>query len=309
MAEKITERAKGRWKEILLALGVPSKVLNGKNQPCPFCGGTDRFRFTNYEGRGGFICSQCQGGSGFEFLMRLKGWDFKAAAIEIEGIIGSCKPDRKIDRSEADKRKAMNDLWDGAKSIQVSDPVGKYLARRCGLAAFPSSLRCIPSLRYFGSPHSFPAMLAKLTAPNDKPCSIHRTYLTEEGHKAPVEASRRMMPGAIAKGSAVRLSPIAPVMGIAEGVETALSATALFGVPTWAALNSELLRAWEPPVTVEKVIIYGDNDQNFTGQHAAFALAHRLAVLGVQVETRIPEEIGFDWNDVLCKSKVSEECE
>jgi len=301
MAENISERARGRWKDILLTMGVPSKVLSGKNQPCPFCGGKDRFRFADYKGTGGYICSGCGNGSGFDFLMKFKGGDFKSVAREVESVVGGCKPSTKADRSEAEKRKAMNDLWGGARNITASDPVGKYLARRCGLSAFPAALRCVPMLRYFGSPDSFPVMLAKLTKPDNYPCSIHRTYLTEDGHKAPVEAPRRMMPGTIAKGSAVRLAPMAETMGIAEGVETALSAQQLFGVPTWAALNSELMKVWEPPVGVTKVIIFGDNDENFTGQHAAYGLAKRLATDGIKAEIRIPEEIGFDWCDVLAQ--------
>lgn len=305
MSDAVADRANGRWKDILDALGVPSKLTNGKNQPCPFCGGRDRFRFTNFEGRGGFICSRCESGSGFDLLMRLKGWSFKVAAKEVEGVIGSCR--QVMPRDEDNKRKAMNDLWSGAMRVSASDPVGKYLARRCGLSAFPASLRSVPSLRYFGSADSFPAMLAKLTKPDGYPSSIHRTYLTVDGHKAPVEAPRRMMPGTIAKGSAVRLAPMAEIMGIAEGIETALSAEKLFGVPTWAALNSELMKVWEPPAGVKKVIIWGDNDENFTGQHAAYGLAKRLSNDGVKAEIRIPDEIGFDWNDVLCKSKVSEQ--
>lgn len=42
-------RAHGRWTEILLALRVPEKLLNRKNQPCPIdgCGGFDRFQYTD----------------------------------------------------------------------------------------------------------------------------------------------------------------------------------------------------------------------------------------------------------------------
>jgi putative DNA primase/helicase len=299
MREKITDRAKGRWKGILAAVGVPGDLTNGKHHPCPFCGGRDRFRFTDYNGTGGYICSQCGNGSGFDFLMKLKGWDFKEAAREVEKVIGSCGEDVKSpERSEADKRAAMNKLWRAAKPITTRDPVGVYLARRCGLTEFPAALRYVPALHYTGATTDYPAMIAKLTGPDSKPSNIHRTYLTTDGRKAPVEAPRRMMPGAIAKGAAVRLAPPAAAMGIAEGIETALSAMALFNVPTWAALNAEMLKAWQPPAGVLRVSIYGDNDANFTGQAAAFALAKRLSVEGIVAEIKIPEKIGDDWNDV-----------
>jgi putative DNA primase/helicase len=303
-SEKITDRAKGKWKRILPALGLPAKLMNGRNQPCPFCGGKDRFRFTDHHGLGCYICSQCGNGTGFDLLIRLKGWTFKTAAEEVEKVIGACRPI--TERGEADKRKAMNDLWERAQFITESDPAGMYLRHRCGLAAFPASLRYVSSLRYFGSPESYPAMLARLTKPDNKPCNIHRTYLTADGHKAPVEAPRRMMPGTVASGSAVRLAPSAPIMGIAEGLETALSAAALFNVPTWAALNAGGLKSWEPPEGVLKVMIFGDNDENYTGQEAAFALARRLSNKGIATEVKIPEQVNSDWNDIHARNQQHE---
>ena len=46
------ELASGRWHGILTALGVPQEFLTGKHGPCPICGGKDRFRFDNKNGRG-----------------------------------------------------------------------------------------------------------------------------------------------------------------------------------------------------------------------------------------------------------------
>jgi putative DNA primase/helicase len=106
-----------------------------------------------------------------------------------------------------------------------------------------------------------------------------------------------MMAGAIAKGSAVRLAEHDDVLGIAEGIETALSASALFRVPCWAALNAEMLRAWSVPSGVKSVVIFGDNDENFTGQAAAYALARKLTTDGVKAEIKIPDRVGADWND------------
>lgn len=302
MREKITERARGRWKGILVGLGVAAAIIDGKHHPCPLCGkGRDRFRFTDFNGTGGYICSQCGNGSGFDLLMKLRGWDFRTAASEVEKIIGKCEPDKQTpDRSEADKRAAMNRLWRSAKPVTRQDAAGRYLTSRCGITAYPDCLRFVPALRYSGTRDDYPAMLAKVTAPDGKPSNIHRTYLTNDGRKAPVEASRRMMPGAIAKGAAVRLSAPVATLGIAEGIETAISATLISHIPCWAALNAEMLKAWQPPAGVSKVIIFGDNDENFTGQAAAYGLARRLSN-DCEVEIRIPPEIDSDWNDVLLR--------
>jgi putative DNA primase/helicase len=87
-------------------------------------------------------------------------------------------------------------------------------------------------------------------------------------------------------------------LGIAEGVETAIAAKMLFGVPVWAALNTSLMSAWKPPRGVEKVHIFADHDPHLAGHAAAYALAHRLLLQGFQIEIHIPDEVG-DWNDVL----------
>jgi putative DNA primase/helicase len=45
------------------------------------------------------------------------------------------------------------------------------------------------------------------------------------------------------------------------------------------------------------LIVFGDNDASGTGQAAAWALAKRVIAAGIDVEVRIPEQIGADWAD------------
>ena len=133
-----------------------------------------------------------------------------------------------------------------------------------------------------------------------KPAILHRTYLTYEGEKAPLEQPRRLMPGSVPKGAAIRLGQVTEAIGIAEGIETALSASAMFGLPVWATMSTAVMASWEPPAGVERVTIFGDNDNGFGGQAAAYALAHRLTTRKVSVMVRIPhhQTTGNDWNDI-----------
>jgi len=68
----IREEARGRWPSILhtLSLAVPSKPM--QHGPCPACGGKDRFRFDDKDGRGTWICSQCDphAGDGFQLIQK-----------------------------------------------------------------------------------------------------------------------------------------------------------------------------------------------------------------------------------------------
>src|SRR5277367_4389676 len=89
---------------------------------------------------------------------------------------------------------------------------------------------------------------------------------------------RMFCAGTVPPGSAVRLAPAAKTMGVAEGIETALAAAKLFEVPTWAALNDRGVETFEPPLVVEHLMIFGDNDANGVGQRAAYSLAARLRI-------------------------------
>jgi putative DNA primase/helicase len=296
----LKDRAQGRWSGILPALGIGESFLTGKHGPCPMCGGKDRWRWDNREGRGTWICSRCGAGDGIALVMQINGWHFRKAAEQIEAVLGSSWADEpKRERSDREKRDAMNKLWRSSKAIEANDPVGRYLGRRVGLTCFPTCLRTASNLHYQSDRSSFhPAMIAMVTAPDGAPSSVHRTYLTADGRKASVDEPRRMMPGTIAKGSAVRLAPPMGVLGIAEGIETALSASALFAVPCWAAVNAGMLAAWQPPPEVKRILIFGDNDPGYAGQAAAYALARRLASDKCALEVHVPADPGADWNDV-----------
>ena len=87
------------------------------------------------------------------------------------------------------------------------------------------------------------------------------------------------------------------MLGIAEGIETALSASILFNVPGWAASPPACCRNGHR-LRVTTVFVFGDNDASSTGQAAAYALARRLKAKGLTVSVEIPHATGRDWNDV-----------
>jgi putative DNA primase/helicase len=297
----LQERARGRWKGILPAIGISEKFLKRKNGPCPMCGGEDRWRFTDIEGKGTWWCNHCSGGNGVALVMKFTGLAFKEAAQRIESVIGSApaKP-APPQKSDQQRRAELNALWLDGQTVQAGDPVDLSLrGRGLGLQQYPKCLRAGRRVRYSGPPATWhPAMLSVVSDINGKPATIHKTYITIDGRKAPVEKVRMFCPGAVPAGGAVRLTPLAPVLGIAEGIETALAASAMFQIPTWAALNAGGVERFVPPADVERLVIFADNDQNGVGQRAAYALAARLAGK-VQVDVRIPDRADTDWNDVL----------
>ncbi|WP_305080186.1 MULTISPECIES: primase-helicase zinc-binding domain-containing protein, partial [unclassified Neisseria] len=71
-------------------LAFPANTLTPANIARPYCGGKDRYRYTDYQGTGAFICNQCtpDGGSGFDLLMLVFGYDFATAANETAALLG-----------------------------------------------------------------------------------------------------------------------------------------------------------------------------------------------------------------------------
>lgn len=291
--------AQGKWRGLLMQSGLSDRELSGRHGPCPICkAGRDRFRFDNRAGKGSWICGHCGAGDGLDLLMQIKGWNFSEAAKFVEQCVGGVLPEQTRPAITAAKqREALRALWKASEPMREGDPVDVYLRGRGIDHDCPPALRYAPEC-YYGPGEVHPAMVAVVSDAFGKEASLHRTYLGPDG-KASVETARKLMPGLIPEGGAIRLSAPARVLGIAEGVETALSAAMIYEVPVWAAISASTLEKWLPPDECEEVVVFGDADSRFRGQAAAYRLANRLAMTGREVTVRLPERLGWDWNDAL----------
>lgn len=298
---KPAEIATGKWHWLLTHFGVPSRYLSNKHGPCPLCNdGKDRFRFDDKDGRGTWFCNQCGNGDGYTMLQRFKGWGFREAVQQVEQVVGvaDCR-EVKSTTDEARKMAAIKRIWTEAEPVSKGDPAWLYLNRRVGIDLIPANLRFHPALKYSEGEFVdyFPAIVAAVSDQMGHGVGVHRIYLTNDGYKAPVENAKKLMAGKPLNGSAVRLGRANEVLGIAEGIETALAASMRFGITTWAAISAGLLEQWTPPENVRHVVVFGDNDESYTGQAAAYVLAKRMKAKGISVEVRIPDMAGKDWAD------------
>ena len=287
----------GRWPGILQAMGMDAKFLRDVHGPCPLCAGKDRWRFDD-KGNGMWFCSKCGAGDGFQLLQKWRGWTFKEAADEVDKVLGTVtipEATPKQERTAEDKRAFMRALWKASRPIQDGDPAWAYLARRCGdIRGLVGDLRYHPALKHAADGGMHPALLSPMGWDGQRFNGVHRTYLTPDGRKASVDPVR-MSYGDM---GAIRLGPAAECMGIAEGIETALCAAIRSGLPVWSAVCANGLESWDPPQVAQRIVIFGDNDANFVGQAAAFALAKRLMGKGLEVRVEIPPVVGSDWADV-----------
>jgi len=199
-------------------------------------------------------------------------------------------------------------LWNSAQAITPVTPAGLYLAGRELMIPATDALRFFPRLGYWHDGAliaTFPAMLAAVTSASGDLVAIHRTYLTDDGHKAPVPTVKKLTATAgPLMGASIKIGQPTPRpdghmgLGIAEGIETSLAAAILFGVPVWAGVSAHGLASFTPPPRVRNVYVFGDNDKSRTGQKAAAQLAERLTRQGFTTRIHVPLTIG-DWNDEL----------
>ena len=305
---KTKDAARGSWRSILLALGMDDKFINGRNGPCPCCGGNDRWQWVNDDGNGGGVCRQCGGkADGIHLVAQWRDIGWAQAAALVDEIIGNqaVKADPvKRELTPDEMRERCRKVLSYCKRVRKGDVVDLYLAARgIDMVEYPLTLAAAEALPYDRTA-SHPAMVAIITAPSGENVSLHRTFLQGTA-KLPAEDCRKVMPGRLPKGCAVRLSPFGAgddVLGVAEGIETALSASALFGIPVWAVLNTSMMRTFEPPASVREVAIFADNDVNGAGQAAADALRQTLAKTHA-VTVHLPPTVGTDWNDELLSQR------
>lgn len=180
-----------------------------------------------------------------------------------------------------------------------------YLTAR-GLADHASpDLLFAPDLTDVVGRTGWPGMVAVIRDGDGQPTGgIHRTFLLADGTgKAPVGPTGKKMLGP-AKAGHVRLFPLPTDghLGIAEGIETALSATRLFGLPTWAGLSADGVRTFQWPGGVTRVTVFAD--AGAAGRKAAAGLAARLEAAGIPCRILSPRH-GDDFNDDLRKGAVA----
>jgi putative DNA primase/helicase len=331
----------GKELELFLPGG---KYRIGQHGPCPVHGGRDGFRFfRNASETGGGVCNTCGTFSdGFSLLRWLQpDKRFPQVVEDVAMVLGMTQEQHregakrpvqvapmvqsergviaaKPKASDEFLRKLLQEAW--AATIPVTNaaakPLQRYLRNR-GLSE--RMVARIPTIRFHSAlPYinedgkeegKWPAMVAMFTDPKGRPVTLHRTYLTISGHKAPVKEPKKLMAYPSDRGmvgGAVRLAPLgSPVLGIAEGVETSLAVIQATGMPVWAGLTATLLERFAPPESVRTIVHWADLDRSGRGAEAARHLKDRLKEQGIAVKAMYPtipiapNAKGADWNDVL----------
>jgi DNA primase len=321
------------WVARRVPLKRASKVQSGL---CPFHNERTP-SFTVDDQRGTFHCFGCGvHGDAFGWLMRTEGLSFPQAVERVAAEAGvplperprhapppaPAPPDPVASRTpspreiEAAERRAWHigaamRIWQAAGPL---NGIGQaYLTRR-HLWPLPEEAHQVlrsAHLKHPATRREHPVMLALVHGADGAPRAVHRTYLTEDGAKLsgqdaeghPINAKLALGP---IDGSAIRLSPAVAHLGFAEGIETALAAWKLTGIPCWACISATELARQTPPLDVVQATIFADRDDpkgkpEGTGLRAARALHALLKPQGVPADIRLPREPWGDYADVLAE--------
>lgn len=334
-AKEVKAAAHGRWGGILSALAPqlqPALDRVGHHVSCPVHGGKDGYRvFSDVDDSGGGVCNTCGvHPDGFATLMWVSGMDFKEALKSVAeylrvGVIARPFGGRTISRQtrkgddDEKSRQALNRVWNESIALSHPDaePARLYLARRGISIRQPETLRLHPSLAYFEDRKeigTFPAMLAMVQGHGGNAITIHRTYLTADGYKAPVESPRKLMRYPSQRtlaGGVIRLVEAGAVLAVAEGLETALAVMEGTKMPVWCAVNAYLLEHFYPPPGVSQILVFADKDRPSAqhprghGQESARRLVQRLWERGIKASAIVPAgeipagQRSLDWLDIL----------
>lgn len=322
------------WPETLQRFGIDARYLVNKQGPCPMHPnhGKTKFRFDNKGGQGTWICNDCGAGGGFALLRHFTGMPDREIFNKLEELISTGDTQCVIGRShipwveddltdeEKSKRKArLQRAWKNSTRLRTDSVVLAYLKRRVPgmMLEWVSNFIHQAQMPYFAEEGSrlvdrgsFPVMLAKACdhgAEHPVSTTLHRTYLSDQGEKAPFEKVKKQMSSHLKlSGAAIRINTAANGTRafVCEGIETGFAIVAMTEnrFPVYVALNAGNLEAFKVPAWVKQLEICADHDAPDSrgvqkGIEKARSLEARMKSLGINARVFFPKMQGEDWND------------
>jgi putative DNA primase/helicase len=293
IVQNTVSAAKGRWPQLLSALGI-NVAPHGHHSPCPVCGGKDRFRFDNREGRGTWICNQCGAGDGLNLVERKLDITTKEAAVKVAEILGEVQP-LAVHHDEAAVQQQKDDARQKA-AVQAKMLVnaarkaaGNAYLEKKGWADKEVLTLQGNGLRLGGVDFAADDLVIPLY---DLSGNLVNTQLINGS------GEKRMLAGGQVTGAAHHFEGNDnTVIWMAEGYATGLTIHELTGETVYVALSAnnfphlaECLREKYPDAVL---LMAADNDENGTGQKKAKEAANLASG-----KVALPVVAG-DWNDIF----------
>jgi len=190
--------------------------------------------------------------------------------------------------------------WENAEKLAGTIADTYLQSRRCYMPPLDGALRFLPECFHWPTRTTHPAMVALVTdSTTNEPLSLHFTFLRPDGTgKANVEKPKLLLPGHEISNGAIRLWPddcVTTGLGIAEGIETALSVAHLFR-PMWSTIDAGHLAKFPVLDGIETINVFADADA--AGGSAARACIARWNAAGREARWLVPSH-NNDFNDQI----------
>ncbi|MDW2744217.1 primase-helicase zinc-binding domain-containing protein [Atlantibacter subterraneus] len=285
-------QACGHWPRILPALGV--KVIKNRHQACPVCGGSDRFRFDDKEGRGTWFCNQCGAGDGLKLVEKVFGVKPSEAARKVNAVTGSLPPVAPAVIAAAEDETGADRKAAAALAVRLMEKTrtatgNAYLTRK----GFPAHACLTLTATHNTGGVTFSAGDVVVPLHDGSGALVNLQLINAGGDK-------RTLKGGAVKGGCHTLEgkkQAGKRLWIAEGYATALTVHHLTGETVMVALSSvnllslaSLARQKHPAC---QIVLAADRDLNGEGQTKAAAAADACGGT-----VALPPVFG-DWNDAF----------
>ena len=305
---EITTQAVGKWQSIFNSLGI--EVGNGKHCPCPVCGGKDRFRFDNKNGRGTYICNQCGSGDGLNLIKNYYHCDAKEASDKVVECLNLSNQNNQIRENLAFRKIDSEQLHNATSSDFKSDLQSKPIFKKVEYLLSKATLGQSQYLAKKGLTFDLPLLdNGRIFVPM---LNLHNEYAG--GQFIESDGSKHLMRGSNKKGAFIWVSPnlgrpdevnkelltateIIICEGLATGISIAVFRHRSLVISAIDAGNLiHVAKAIREVNTTANIIIAGDNDigsHKNTGKEKAIEAA--TAVNGYYT---IPDtDYKCDWDD------------
>ena len=233
---------------------------------------------------------------------------------EYEGVsrrreVSKPRVSRRRDNSaaEAKTREKIERLLGETQPIEGTVGEVYFRAARNISVSIPPAIQLHPSLTYWRQGENgkwesigeWPAIVCRITNGVGEAIAAELIYLEHDGSgkvKLPDDLPAKKTRGP-KRGGRVELGDASKQLGIAEGVETALSAAELFGDTVWATAGGSNLKTFVIPDQTTHIVIFGDNGD--AGRKLAREAAREFEKQGKPTWLVFPKPEFGDFNDQL----------
>ncbi|WP_368878102.1 DUF927 domain-containing protein [Proteus mirabilis] len=289
----IVKASQGRWLYILANLGI-TVPDNHKHGACPKCGGKDRFRFDDKNGKGTWFCNQCGHGDGLDLVKLVTGKETKTACQEVSKII--LLPTFKEIAPTPIKKVSAKKGIEHYEKIKAFSSLGEsqYLINK----GFANHQCLITRQQYTQGEFSFP--VGSLLLP-----LVDTDSVIKGGQLISLNGEKSLLSGSTLSGSFIIVrqpekKPLEQIV-ITEGFATGLSLSKCLDALIVASVSAtnlvkvaQQLRAQYPDA---KIIIAGDNDFVDGKDNTGKMWAERAGKTVDGWVTLPPTHYKADWDD------------